>query len=141
VHGSYLHTILGPTLVAGAGLGLLFVPLTVVAMAKVAETEAGVAASLRNTGQQAGGSIGLAILGTIAFTAAASSARAAAAAADARLQVRPGRAAFTGIYHHALAAGFSRGFLAAAGIMLLALVITAATIRIRKADLADVNPI
>jgi hypothetical protein len=40
-HGSYLHTILGPTLVAGAGLGLLFVPLTVVAMAKVAESESG----------------------------------------------------------------------------------------------------
>ena len=32
-------------------------------------------------------------------------------------------------------------FLAAAGIMLLALVITTATIRIRRSDLAGVNPI
>jgi hypothetical protein len=32
-------------------------------------------------------------------------------------------------------------FMAAAGIMLLAAPITAATIRIRKADLAGVNPI
>src|SRR5262245_13833600 len=79
VHGTYLHTILGPTLVVGAGLGLLFVPLTVVAMAKVAESESGVAASLRNTSQQVGGSIGLAVLTTVAFTTAASSARAAAA--------------------------------------------------------------
>ncbi len=149
VHGSYLHTILGPTLVAGAGLGLLFVPLTVVAMAKVAETESGVAASLRNTSQQAGGSIGLAVLGSVAFTAAANSARAATASAmaavnrasHAGLQARAGRAAVTGIYHHALATGFSRGFLAAAGIMLLALIITAATIRIRRADLTGVNPI
>jgi EmrB/QacA subfamily drug resistance transporter len=131
VHGSYLHTILGPTLVTGAGLGLLFVPLTVVAMAKVADTESGVAASLRNTSQQAGGSIGVAVLGTIAFTAAA---RAMTAA-------RPGHQALTGIYYHALATGFARGALAAAGIMLLALFITIATIRIRKADLAGADHI
>jgi EmrB/QacA subfamily drug resistance transporter len=148
-HGSYLHAILGPTLVAGAGLGLLFVPLTLVAMAKVAETESGVAASLRNTGQQVGGSIGLAVLGTVAFTVAANSARAAAARAAATADrashagrpARPGSVALTGIYHHALAAGYARGFLVAAGIMLLALVITAATIRIRRSDLAGVNPI
>ena len=137
VHGTYLHTILGPTLLAGAGLGLLFVPLTVVAMAKVAETESGAAASLRNSAQQIGGSIGLAVLATVAFTTAAHTARAAAAG----LQTRPGHAVLTGIYHHALATGFARGFLAAAAIMLLALIITAATIRIRKADLAGINPI
>lgn len=34
-----------------------------------------------------------------------------------------------------------RGFLVAAGIMLLALVITVATIRIRRSGLAGVNPI
>jgi EmrB/QacA subfamily drug resistance transporter len=149
VHGSYLHTILGPTLVAGAGLGLLFVPLTVVAMAKVAQAESGVAASLRNTSQQVGGSIGLAILGTIAFTAAASNARAAAArgmtaaapAIQADQATRPGRVALAGIYHQALAAGFARGFLIAAVIMLVALVITLATIRVRRAGLAGVNPV
>jgi Major Facilitator Superfamily len=148
VHGTYLHTILGPTLVAGAGLGLLFVPLTVVAMAKVPHTESGVAASLRNTAQQVGGSIGLAVLATVAFTTAASSARAdaARAAAAARAghtgwQARPSHAALAGIYHHALATGFARGFLIAAAIMLLALITTVATIRIRRADLAGVNPI
>jgi EmrB/QacA subfamily drug resistance transporter len=132
--GSYLHTILGPTLVAGAGLGLLFVPLTVVAMAKVAESESGVAASVRNTAQQAGGSIGLAVLGTVAFTAAASSARASVGA-------RASHAALNAVYHHALSTGFARGFEIAAGIMLLALIITVVTIRIRKADLVGVNPI
>lgn len=54
---------------------------------------------------------------------------------------RPGRVALTGIYHHALTAGYARGFLVAAGIMLLALVITVATIRIRRSGLAGVNPI
>jgi MFS family permease len=70
------RAILDPTLVVGAGLGLLFVPLTVIAMAKVPEAESGVAASLRDAGQQAGGSIGLAVLATIAFTVAAHSAHA-----------------------------------------------------------------
>jgi EmrB/QacA subfamily drug resistance transporter len=149
VHGGYLHTILGPTLVVGAGLGLLFVPLTVVAMAKVAESESGVAASLRNAGQQIGGSIGLAVLSTIAFTVVASSGRAAAARAMAAAargshaghQIRPSSAALTAVYHYALTTGFSRGLEVAAAIMLLALIITAATIRIRKADLAGVSPI
>ena len=140
VHGSYLHTILGPTLAVGAGLGLLFVPLTVVAMAKVTDTESGVAASLRNTSQQAGGSIGLAVLGTIAFTAAAR-AMTAARPGHAALPARPSHEALTGIYHHALATGFARGLLAAAAIMLLALLITAATIRIRKADLVGASPL
>jgi hypothetical protein len=41
---------------------------------------------------------------------------------------------------HALAVGFSRGLLVAAGIMLLTLIITMTTIRVRRADLAGINP-
>jgi hypothetical protein len=41
---------------------------------------------------------------------------------------------------HALAVGFSRGLLVAAGIMLLTLIITMATIRVPRADLAGINP-
>jgi hypothetical protein len=40
------------------------------------------------------------------------------------------------IYRHAIAAGFSRGFLVAAGIALLTLAINLTVIRIRRADLA-----
>ena len=43
--------------------------------------DAGVASSLLNVGQQVGGSIGLAILGTVAWSAVASSVRSQAAAA------------------------------------------------------------
>ena len=129
-------------LVIAAGLGLLFVPVTLVAMSGVADAESGVAASLRNTGQQVGGSIGLAVLGTVAWTVVASSihaqtARAAAAAARASQPARPGQAALTAIYRHALAAGFSRAFLVMAGVMLLALVITIAAIRVKRADLGE----
>jgi EmrB/QacA subfamily drug resistance transporter len=139
-HGSYAGAVLGPMLLVAAGLGLLFVPVTLVAMSRVADTESGVAASLRNTGQQVGGSIGLAVLGTVAWTVVANSVHAqaarAAAAAGAGYRARPSRAALTAIYHHALASGFSRGFLVTAAIMLLALVITIA-IRPRPADLGE----
>jgi hypothetical protein len=37
--------------------------------------------------------------------------------------------------HHALAVGISRGFLVAAGIAVLALVVVVATIRVRRSDL------
>jgi hypothetical protein len=140
-HGSYAGEVLGPMLLIAAGLGLLFVPVTLVAMSRIADQESGVAASLRNTGQQVGGSIGLAVLGTVAWTVVANSAHAraarAATAAGAGHRARPSRATLTTIYHHALASGFSRGFLVTAGIMLLALVITIISIRLRPADLNE----
>jgi hypothetical protein len=83
-----------------------------------------VAVGLRNTGQQVGGSLGLVLLGTVAFTVAAHSACAAAAhalAAAARARPTPGpasHAVLTGIYHHAPATGFTRALEVAAGIML-----------------------
>jgi len=141
-HGSYAGAVLGPMLVTAFGLGLLFVPLTLVAMSRVADQESGVASSLRNTGQQVGGSIGLAVLGTVAWTVVANSIRAttahtAAVAAQAGHPARPSQAALSAIYHHALATGFARAFLVAAGIMLLALIITIAAIRIQRADLGE----
>jgi EmrB/QacA subfamily drug resistance transporter len=140
-HGSYAGEVLGPMLLIAAGLGLLFVPVTLVAMSRIADQESGVAASLRNTGQQVGGSIGLAVLGTVAWTVVANSVHAraarAATAVGAGHRARPSRAALSTIYHHALASGFSRGFLVTAGIMLLALVITIIAIRLRAADLSE----
>jgi predicted MFS family arabinose efflux permease len=135
-HSSYAGGLLGPMLLTAAGLGLLFVPLTLVAMSRVREEDSGVASSLRNTAQQVGGSIGLAVLGTFAWTVVASTARAQAARAGQRAHSgHPGRAVTTAIYNHALAQGFSRAFLVGAGVMLLGLVITLVAIRIRPADL------
>ena len=115
-----------------SGLGLLFVPLALVALHNVAEQHAGVAASLLNTGQQVGGAIGLAALGTIAWTTVADNLRNATAAIAAGRQPTASPAQLT---VHALAAGFSRGFLVAAGIALLALLIALATIRVRRQEL------
>jgi EmrB/QacA subfamily drug resistance transporter len=127
-HSTYATGMLGPMLLAGAGLGLLFVPLPLVALAHVDHADSGVAASLLNVGRQVGGSIGLAVLGTVAWTVVADTARSHAAAASA--------AARQAAYQHALAVGFDRAFLVAAGIALLILVVAVAAIRVRRADLA-----
>ena len=111
--------------------------MSLVALNRVPEADSGVASSLLNTGQQAGGSIGLALLGTVAWTVVAHSTRAqAAAAARAGHPARPGGPLAAAIYNHALATGFGRGFLVAAGIALLTLIINLAVIRVRRADLA-----
>ena len=137
-HSHYASGLLGPTLVTGAGLGMLFMPLSVVALSRVQAEVAGAASSLLNTGQQVGGSMGLAVLGTVAWTAVANSVHSQAAAA-ARAG-HPARSAARGmpaaIYRHALATGFSRGFEVAAGILLLALIVTIAAIRVRRGELA-----
>src|SRR6202035_5162709 len=105
--------LLGPMMVTAAGLGMLFMPLTLVALSKVEDRDAGLASSLLNTGQQVGGAIGLAVLGTVAWTVVANSVRsqaAAAAKAGHAVQAAGGHIP-AAIYDHALAAGFSRGFL------------------------------
>jgi hypothetical protein len=83
------------------------------------------ASSLNNVGLQVGGSIGLAVVGTVAWSAVASSLRSQAAALQTRM------------YHHALATRFSRGYLVSAGILALAAIIALSVIRIRRQDLSD----
>jgi EmrB/QacA subfamily drug resistance transporter len=145
-HAGYASHLLGPQLVSSFGLGLVFVPLSLVALHKVAGQDSGVASSLLNAGQQVGGAIGLALLGTVAWTAVADSVRtqvahAAPAAAQAgRTLPKPGTPPPASIYDHALAVGFSRGFVVAAGIGMLAVLIGIATIRVRREDLAGAVP-
>jgi len=143
-HSTYLNGLLGPMLVTSAGLGLLFVPLSLVALRRVRGEDAGVASSLLNTGQQVGGAIGLAALGTVTWTVVSNNikhqaALAAAAAARAGHQLPAAKAGATpptSVLHHALAVGISRGFLVAAGIALLAFLIVVVAIRVRREDLA-----
>ena len=141
-HSTYAGGLLGPMLVTAAGLGLLFTPLTLVVLSKVDDRDAGLASSLPNVGQQVGGSIGLALLGTVAWTVVANTARSSAAsvAAAARAGHPPAGTVAqvkAAIYHHALSVGFSRGFEVAAGIMLIALIVTIAAIRVKRTDLAS----
>ncbi|MBV9379414.1 MAG: MFS transporter [Streptosporangiaceae bacterium] len=70
-NSSYAADILPPLLVAGLGFGLLFSAAINTGTYGVAPSDAGVASASVNTGQQLGGSIGTALLNTIAASATA----------------------------------------------------------------------
>jgi uncharacterized membrane protein len=97
--------------------------------------DAGVASSLVNVAQQVGGSIGLAVIGTVAWTGVAGSLRSQAAAAHSA-----GASTAEQIHDHALATGFSKGYVVSAGIMVLAAIIAVVVIRLRREDLSGEDP-
>ncbi|MFZ0386904.1 MAG: MFS transporter [Solirubrobacteraceae bacterium] len=66
VHGSYAGNLLTGLLPLSIGMGLVFVPITLMATSGVSGDDAGLASGLFNTAQQVGGSLGLAILSTLA---------------------------------------------------------------------------
>jgi EmrB/QacA subfamily drug resistance transporter len=98
--GSFLYSILGPSLVCSVGVGMCFVPLGTAATTDVAPEETGMASGLLNSARQVGGSLGLAMLVTVA-------------------------ARVTGDGHRPadLAAGYSAAFWACAGLLVVAAVV------------------
>src|SRR5690348_1487935 len=109
VGGGFTTDILGPSLLAAAGLGFAFVTTTIAAVSGVEESEAGLASGLINTSQQIGGALGLAVLSTIA-TSRTEDLMAAAHGAKSELP-------------HALTEGFSSAFTAGAGFAILGIVL------------------
>jgi EmrB/QacA subfamily drug resistance transporter len=136
-HSTFAGGLLGPMMLTGLGMGLTFVPLSLVALARVPNADAGVASSLLNTGQQVGGSIGLAILGTVAWSAVASHTKSAIAATHGAHLSAAQQVALT---NHAITYGFSRGYLVSALVAVIAVVIALAMIRLKKADLEGIDP-
>jgi EmrB/QacA subfamily drug resistance transporter len=66
VHGTYAGDLLPGLLPLSIGMGLAFVPVTLLATGGVTGNDSGLASGLFNTSQQVGGSLGLAILSTLA---------------------------------------------------------------------------
>jgi EmrB/QacA subfamily drug resistance transporter len=66
VTGTYWSEIFPGVAVMSIGMGLTFVPLTLLATTNVANEDAGLASGIFNTSQQIGGALGLAILSTLA---------------------------------------------------------------------------
>ena len=72
VDSSYAAHILPSEILLGLGMGCVFVPAFSTATQGVDPREAGVASATANTAQQVGGSLGTALLNTIAASATAS---------------------------------------------------------------------
>jgi MFS family permease len=106
--GTYAVVILGPMLLYGIGMGMVFMPLTMIGVSEVEPEETGAASGLLNATQQMGGSLGLAIMVTV-YGAATSGA--------------------TGSKSTVLTTGASAGFLVAAGFTLIAFLIAASVVR------------
>ena len=69
---TYWGDLFPPAFLCSFAMGLLFAPLATAATAKVDRADAGLASGVLNTARQVGGSLSLAILGTVAFDRTAS---------------------------------------------------------------------
>ncbi len=65
VHGHFWQNLAGPFVITGIGTAFAFIPVSIAALAGIAEHEAGLAAGLLNTSQQLGGAIGVAVASTV----------------------------------------------------------------------------
>jgi len=69
---SYLTHVVPSLLIMSSGMALVFIPLTSTSLHAVSNHDTGVASAMVNTSQQVGGSLGTALLNTVAATAATS---------------------------------------------------------------------
>ncbi|BCJ27220.1 MFS transporter [Actinocatenispora sera] len=100
--GGYLTDLLVPSSLCYAGFGVAAPPMTVEALASVGERDAGIASGVYSCARQLGGAVGLALLGSITWSAVATH----------QLEVDP------------LSTGIRYGFLSAAALVVLAVAAT-----------------
>jgi EmrB/QacA subfamily drug resistance transporter len=112
VGGGFTTDILGPSLLAAAGLGFAFVTTTIAAVSGVEERESGLASGLINTSQQIGGALGLAVLSAVATSRTSDVMSAGGSSLD-----------------NGLTEGFQAAFLGGAGIAAVGFVLTLVLIR------------
>jgi EmrB/QacA subfamily drug resistance transporter len=126
VDTSFLTHVLPSELLISFGLGLTFVPMSSTALVGVANHDAGVASALINTTQQVGGSLGTALLNTIAGSATATYI-AAHLTSGKPTQLVQGE----GLVH-----GFTVAFTWSAALILLASAVSFLLIKASKNDIA-----
>jgi EmrB/QacA subfamily drug resistance transporter len=125
VTGSYTGDVLPGLLTAMLGMGLTFVPVTLMATGGVAAAEAGLASGLINTAQQIGGALGLAVLSTLAANTTTST------------LVSAGRAVTPALRATALVDGFHMAFLVGAALLVAGVI--ALPLLVRNRHMAQVE--
>ena len=116
---SYATHVLPALLIMSSGMALVFIPLTTTALHGVGNHDTGVASAMINTSQQIGGSLGTALLNTVAATAATTYIASHKALGD--------KVQSFGITH-----GFTVAFTVSAGLLFVGAVVLAFFINIGK---------
>lgn len=138
---SYAGGVLGPMLLFGFGMGLVFVTATLTAVSGVAQHESGAASSLLNATQMVGGSLGLSILMTVFSTASRNEAERQLPSflADSTPAQKEHFARTHELPppwgHQVLAEGIATAFWAGVGLVGLAVLTAVFVVRVRKSDL------
>jgi EmrB/QacA subfamily drug resistance transporter len=121
---SYLTHVLPTLLIMSTGIALVFIPLASTSLHGIGAHDSGVGSAMLNTSQQIGGSLGTALLNTIAATATAS-----------YLVLHGGGSKHAQFW--ALTHGYTESFKVGAGLLLVGAVVLAFTIRIGKESLVE----
>jgi EmrB/QacA subfamily drug resistance transporter len=125
VHGSYAGDLLTGLIPMSIGMGLTFVPITLLGTGGVGDEDAGLASGLFNTAQQVGGSLGLAVLASLAASQTSHVLHGLGAAAGPAAQLA------------ARVSGYHAAFAAAAVMLGAGAVILAVGLRRRHVDAID----
>ena len=122
---SYVTHVLPSLLIMSSGMALVFIPLSTTSLHGVGNRDAGVASALLNTSQQVGGSLGTALLNTVAATAATS-----------YMASNPDKAPTFGITH-----GFTVAFTVSSALLLVGAVVLFFFINIGKEAVVETEGI
>jgi EmrB/QacA subfamily drug resistance transporter len=121
---SYTTHVLPALLIMSSGMALVFIPLTSTALHAVSPHDTGVASAMLNTSQQIGGSLGTALLNTVAATATATY-----AAANSQLGEK--------LMPFAMTHGFTVAFKFSAGLLFVGAIVLFFFIKIDKDSLTE----
>jgi EmrB/QacA subfamily drug resistance transporter len=124
---SYATHVLPSMIMMSVGLALVFIPVASTALHAIGGHNAGVASALINTSQQVGGSLGIALLNTVAAASTTTY------LASHRVLPPPVKAALT----H----GYTQAFMVGAGFLLVAAMVAGLLITIGKAAAAENDPV
>jgi len=120
----YLTGLLPAEILLGLGVGVVFTPAISAATSGVDRHDAGIAAAVIGTAQQIGGSVGVALINTVAATATAGYCAAPSTAAPSTAASAAASAAAATVHGYTAAAGVATAILAE-GALLAAVLITA----------------
>jgi EmrB/QacA subfamily drug resistance transporter len=123
VGGDYVTDLLPGIVLVSIGMGMTFVPVTLIATSGIEAGDAGLASGLLNTSQQVGGALGLAILSTLATSKTTSS-----------LESGTDNA-------HALVDGFHIAYLAGAAFLFAGAVLLALMLKRSDVERIDVDDV